>query len=232
MFIGHIAVGLAAKRLAPRTSLGLLIAAPLALDLLWPVFVLAGWERVRIEPGNTAFAPLAFDHYPWSHSLAMSAVWGAALALAYWSWRRYRAGAVVLGLAVLSHWALDALTHRPDMPLYPGGPRVGLGLWNSVEGTIAVEAAMFAAGLWLYGRTTKPRDRTGRYAYFAFAAFLGLVYTGNASGSPPPGVRELAFVALSMWIFALWAWWFDAHRYCNESITRRLEKSSTSKATA
>lgn len=233
MFIGHVAVGLAAKRFAPRTSLGLLVAAPMAADLLWPLFVLAGWERFRIDPGNTAFNPFALEHYPWSHSLLMGAVWGAAMALAYWSIRRYQAGAVALGVGVLSHWGLDAITHRPDMPLYPGGgPRVGLGLWNSVEGTIAVEAAMFAAALWLYARTTRPADRTGRYAFWAFTGFLLLAYLGAAAGPPPPSAREAAVVSLSVWLFPLWAWWFDAHRYCNESVTRRFEKSSTSKATA
>ena len=74
MFIGHYAVGFASKRAAPRTSLGALIAAALLLDLLWPLFLLAGVETVRIEPGNTAFTPLAFDSYPWSHSLVMAMV--------------------------------------------------------------------------------------------------------------------------------------------------------------
>ena len=100
MFIGHIAVGLAAKRVAPKTSLGLLVAAPLAVDLLWPIFVLAGVERVRIDPGNTAFTPLAFTYYPWSHSLLMSLVWSVVAGAAYWLWRRYRAGALVLGAGV------------------------------------------------------------------------------------------------------------------------------------
>src|SRR5207302_10549546 len=83
MFLGHFAVGFALKRAAPRTSLGVLIAAPQLLDLLWPVFLLLGWERVRIDPGNTAMTPLAFDSYPISHSLLMSVVWGLVLGLLY-----------------------------------------------------------------------------------------------------------------------------------------------------
>lgn len=220
MFIGHFAVGFAAKRLAPGTSLGLLIGAPIALDLLWPAFVLAGWEEVRIDPGNTAFTPLAFVHYPWSHSLAMAAVWGAVLALAYWAFKRYRAGAAVLGFAVVSHWVLDAIVHRPDLPLYPGGAaRIGLGLWNSVAGTIAVEAALFVAAVWLYARGTKPEDRTGRYAFQAFAAFLAVTYIGNAAGPPPPGAREVALVTLAMWVFPFWAWWFDSHRVSRAQVS-------------
>ncbi len=213
MFIGHFAVGLAAKRVAPGTSLGLLIAAPVALDLLWPIFVLAGWEQVRIDPGNTAFTPLAFVHYPWSHSLLMSVVWGALMALVYWLVTRYRTGAVVLGLGVVSHWVLDAVVHRPDLPLYPGSATlIGLGLWNSVAATIALESAMFLAALWLYARVTEPQDRTGRYASWAFAVFLVLVYIANIIGPPPPDARAVALVTLSMWILPLWAWWFDSHR--------------------
>src|SRR5689334_17061714 len=81
MFIGHIAVGFASKRVAPRASLGWLMAAPMALDLLWPFFLLAGWEQVRIDPGNTKFTPLDFVSYPFSHSLAMSAVWSVLFGL-------------------------------------------------------------------------------------------------------------------------------------------------------
>src|SRR5580704_6715491 len=102
----------------------------MALDLLWPLFLLAGWEQVRIDPGNTAFTPLDFVSYPYSHSLAMSVVWGILFALLYWGATRYVAGAVVIGFGVVSHWILDFVTHRPDLPLYPGGTaRVGLGLW-------------------------------------------------------------------------------------------------------
>ena len=83
MFIGHFAVALAAKRAAPRASLGWLVVACQLPDLIWPVLLLAGIERARIEPGNTAFTPLAFDHYPWSHSLLLVVIWGAALAALY-----------------------------------------------------------------------------------------------------------------------------------------------------
>ncbi len=80
MFVGHFAVALGAKRAAPRIPLGLLVAAAIALDLIWPLLLLAGVETVRIDPGNTAFTPLAFDHYPWSHSLVMALVWGGLTA--------------------------------------------------------------------------------------------------------------------------------------------------------
>jgi membrane-bound metal-dependent hydrolase YbcI (DUF457 family) len=212
MFIGHYAVGFAAKYAAPKASLGPLMAAPILLDLLWPIFLLAGWERVRIDPGNTAFTPLAFDSYPISHSLVTSIGWGALFGGLYWIFTRYRAGAVAIVLGVVSHWALDWVTHGPDLPLYPGGPKVGLGLWNSIPWTLAVEFAMLAIALWLYVRTTQPRDRTGRYGLWAFVALAIVMYAGNLMSPPPPSVQALALFALSGWIVPFWAGWFDAHR--------------------
>jgi membrane-bound metal-dependent hydrolase YbcI (DUF457 family) len=212
MFIGHFAIGFAAKRVAPRASLGVLMAAPNLLDLLWPVFLTAGWEQVRIDPGNTAVAPLDFVSYPISHSLATACGWGVLFALIYWGLTRYARGAVVIALAVVSHWFLDFVTHRPDMPLYPGGPRLGLGLWNSIPGTVLVESALYAAGAWLYVSMTGPRDRTGRYALWAFLAVSILLYVGNVTGPPPPNTHVLIMSAFALWLVPLWAWWIDRHR--------------------
>jgi hypothetical protein len=64
MFIGHLAVALGAKSLAPRVPLAWLVGAAFGLDLLWPVFLQLGFEHVRIDPGNTAFTPLDFESYP------------------------------------------------------------------------------------------------------------------------------------------------------------------------
>src|SRR6266702_1654805 len=139
MFLGHFAVALAAKRAAPRTSLGTLLSAALWLDLLWPVLILFGTEQVRIDPGNTAFTPLDFESYPWSHGLLPVLGWSVAAAVFYRARTGYRRGAAVVGFLVFSHWVLDFVTHRPDLPLWPDGPRVGLGLWGSVAATLAVE---------------------------------------------------------------------------------------------
>src|SRR6266566_1979663 len=150
MFIGHYALGFAAKRVAPGTSLGTLFVAPTLADLLWPVFLLLGWERVTLTPATDPFLNLTFDSYPISHSLLTLIAWGVLFALLYYMRTRYRAGAIAVALLVVSHWVLDYITHRPDMPLAPGGPKVGLGLWNSVAGTVAVEAVMFVAGIAVY----------------------------------------------------------------------------------
>ncbi len=213
MFIGHYAVALAAKRTVPRTSLGTLFLAAQLADMLWPVFLLAGWERVHIAPNPNPFLSLAFDAYPISHSLLTLVGWGALLALLYRMGTGYGRGAVVVALAVTSHWVLDFATHRPDMPLYPGGPLVGLGLWNSAAGTIAVEGSMFLAALWLYARGTRARDRVGRYGFWGLMAVLVLSYVSSLFAGAPPSVRAIAIGGIVFgWLFVLWAAWVDGHR--------------------
>jgi hypothetical protein len=212
MFIGHYAVALAAKRVAPRTSLGTLVAAASLLDLVWPILVLAGAEVVRIDPGNTAFTPLEFAWYPWTHSALLVAVWAALFGGAYVALTQDRAGALVCALLVASHWLLDAVVHRPDLPLFPAGPKVGLGLWGSVPATLALESALFAAGLGTYVATTRPRDGAGRWGLTAMVALLVVTYAGNVVGPPPPSPRAVATVTLALWLFVPWAAWADRHR--------------------
>jgi len=214
MFIGHFAVGFAAKKVAPRASLAVLLAAPLFSDMLWPIFVLLGWEQVRIAPGDTRFTPLDLAYYPWSHSLLMTLVWATAFAFIYQWVAQYRRGAVAVWVGVVSHWVLDWISHRPDMPLYPGGgPRLGLGLWNSIAGTLVVEILMFGIGVWLYWDTTHARDRIGRYAFAAYVGLLLLLYVGDRFSGPPPNVADIAWSGIIATIILIpWAWWFDDHR--------------------
>ena len=179
MFIGHFAVGFAAKKFAPRTSMGALLAAPLFLDLLWPVFLLLGLEQVRIDPGNTRYGP----------------------------------GAAAIWIGVVSQWVLDWVSHRPDMPLYPGGPKCGLGLWNSIAGTMVVELGMMAVGVWLYVRTTRASDRIGRYALVSYVGLLLVLYIGDRFSGPPPSVGAIAWTGIAASVVLVpWAWWFDRHR--------------------
>lgn len=212
MFIGHFALGFAAKPIEPRLSLGVLLAAPQLLDLVWPVLVLAGVERVVIAPGNTAFTPLAFTHYPWSHSLVASLIWsllmGVVLRASGASWR----AAGIAAALVASHWVLDFVSHRPDMPLWPNGPRVGLGLWRSVPATLLVEIVMYVAGVFLYARSTRAKDRVGSGAFWTLAAFLFVVYLANAAGPPPPSAGAVAGSALGLWLIPLWGVWIERHR--------------------
>jgi len=213
VFIGHYALGLAAKRVAPRASLGTLFLAPSLADLLWPVFLLLGWERVRVSGGGNPFLTLTFDAYPVSHSLLALVGWGILLALLY----RWRTGdartATLVGLLVVSHWVLDFVTHVPDMPLYPGGPKVGLGLWNSVTGTVVIEGLMFVAGAWVYLTTTRARDAVGRYALWALLAFLGVSYIASLFTGPPPTLQAIELGGIVFgWLFVGWAAWADRHR--------------------
>jgi membrane-bound metal-dependent hydrolase YbcI (DUF457 family) len=213
MFIGHFAVGFAAKKFAPRSSEAVLLTAPLLADLLWPVFLLLGWEQVRIDPGNTRFTPFDFVSYPWSHSLLMLCIWATAFGAAYYAITHYRAGAVAIWIGVVSHWVLDWVTHRPDMPLVPGGARYGLGLWNSIAGTMVVEILMFAVGVWMYVSATRPKDRIGSYGFIAYIVFLMVFYIGDRFSTPPSGVGEIAWPAIAASIILIWwAWWFDRHR--------------------
>ncbi len=211
MFIGHFAVGLAAKRVAPRTSLGTLFAAAQLLDLIWPALVLLGVETVRVEPGNTAFTPLDFVSYPWTHSLLMVLVWAVGFGVIYRERTGFNRGAWVVGGLVLSHWVLDFATHRPDLPLAPGSMKVGLGLWDSVPATIAVEGALFAVGVYLYATGTRARNRTGHIGFWGLVAVLVGIYIANL-GPPPPGARAIGIAGLLMWLFIPWGVWIDRNR--------------------
>jgi hypothetical protein len=212
MFVGHLAIALGGKRAAPVAPLAWLVAASFFLDLIWPFLLLAGVERVSIDPGNTAFTPASFDNYPWSHSLAMTLVWslaaGAAAAAVLGS---QRAG-VVIGMVVASHWLLDFVTHRPDLPLWPGGPEVGLGLWHSIPATVIVEGALLAIAVATYRRRFPARNSMGVWSFWGLIAFTTLIWLSGPWAPPPPNATSIAVVALAMWLFPFWAQWIEKHR--------------------
>src|SRR4029077_2505347 len=212
MFIGHSAFAFVSKRAAPRGSLGVYTAAVMLPDLIWPIFLLLGIEHVRIQPGATRFTPLDFYDYPWTHSLLMTVAWGLFFGGIYMAMTSYLRGAVWVTLGVVSHWVLDFVVHRPDLPLYPQGPKFGLGLWNSPPATIVIESAMFAVAVLLYRSGTQPIDRIGSIGMWSFIIALALIYIANASGNPPPSERAVAYVALAGWLLPFWAAWFDRHR--------------------
>lgn len=207
MFIGHAALALAAKPLAPRANLGIAIAATYWVDLVWPVLLLTGVERVEVAPGDTAFTPLYFAHYPWTHSFVAALAWAILFGAA--CWKLGRRAAFVMAALVFSHWLLDALSHRPDLPLWPGsGTLVGLGLWNSVPATLALESALFIAGIAIYA---KAKGRTGA-GFWMLIGFFVLAYLGAAFGPPPPSAQAVAGSALALLVLPLWSGWLDRVR--------------------
>lgn len=213
MFIGHYALGLAAKKAAPRTSLGTLFVAAQLADLLWPIFLLLGWEHVHAVPNPNSFLVGWFDDYPYSHSLFMLLVWGALFGYLYRARTGNKGGALVVGILVVSHWVLDFITHRPDMPIYPGGPQVGLGLWKSATATIAVESVMLLIGVVMYVGITRARDGIGRWGFWSVVALLAISYVASIKSPTPTDVSALAIGAIIFgWLFVLLAWWVDRHR--------------------
>lgn len=214
MFVGHYAVGLAAKRFAPQTSLGTLVFAAMFADLLAWAFVVTGIEHFAIRPGITTANALDLYDYPISHGLATDFAWATLLAAAYYLINRYWRGSVLVFVAVLSHWVLDFIVHRPDMPLAPGIHKYyGLGLYNSRVGMIAVEGTLWVIGIVLYVGATRSKKRAGVYVFWLGAALLTWIWAVSLKGSPPPGtiiqagISSLVFMAITVaWAYAVDRW--------------------------
>ena len=221
MFIGHFAVGFGAKAAAPKVSLGTLFLAAQLLDLLWPTFLLLGWEHVAIKPGITKVNPLNFTYYPISHSLLLVLGWSLLGGLAYWVLKKNRHGAFVIGLCVLSHWLLDVVMHRPDLPLYPGdSPMLGLGLWNSFSGSLLIEGLLFFMGVWLYLRSTTTKNKIGVWSLWSLVLFLIIIHLLNFFGPPPTETTGIAWVGQAQWLLVLWAYWIDRNRLSRHLIDK------------
>ena len=232
MFLGHYGLAFGAKRYAPAVSLGWLVFAVQLLDEIWPIFLLLGFEQVRITPGLMAANSLDFVSYPFSHSLVAAIGWGLIVGASYYALKhakggyfaveRVRSHAVILGLLVVSHWFLDLPMHRPDLPLMPGlSTKVGFGLWNSIPISLAVELILFGTGLVLYLRSTRARDRAGSVGLWAMVAFLLIAYVAGTFAPPPGSERALALGGLMLWLFVPWGAWIDQHRETRETPTGR-----------
>lgn len=215
MFLGHFGVAFAAKKAAPKASLGTLVFAAQFADMLWPILLLFGVEHVRIVPGLLPASPFDFTSYPISHSLVAQLGWGTLLGLIYFAIRRDARSALLVGGLVPTHWFLDYFAHRPDMPIYPGGAKYGLGMWNSIPLTISVEYVLFALGIAIYISATRARDTTGRLALWSLVVLLGVLYPASLFGPPPPSVQALAWSAIAIWLTVPWAAWADRHRQSN-----------------
>jgi len=213
MFIGHFAVGLSAKKFDNSISLGTAFIAVQFLDLLWPVLVLLGIEHVEVDPGNTAFTPLHFVHYPYSHSFLFTCFWSILFATFYFLRTRKLNSSIIIALLVLSHWVLDLITHTTDLPITPWSDlKMGLGLWNSIIFTIIVEVSLFLLGTYLYVKSTTPSNRKGKILFWSLIIFLLFTYVSNIVGPLPPSGKDVALVAISMWLLVGWGYWIDSNR--------------------
>lgn len=210
MFIGHFAIGMAAKKVTPSVSLGTLFLSAQFLDLLWPTLLLIGVEHVSIQQGVSKVTPLAFTDYPISHSLLAVLGWSLLFGLVYFFITKNKSAAIVIGCLVLSHWVLDAIVHIPDLPLYPGdSPKVGLGVWNSVPFTLLSEGLLFIAGVILYINTKRELGQKVSVWYWSLVGFLVVIHAMNLMGPPPPSVTAIAWAGQLQWLFIPWAWWAD-----------------------
>jgi hypothetical protein len=210
MFIGHFGVGFAAKSIDKKISLGTLFLASQFIDLLWPILLLLGLERVKIEPGNTAVTPLNFISYPISHSMLGVIFWGILFGVVYYLIKKNLRGSILLGVLVFSHWLLDLLTHRPDLQLFPWSDyKVGFSLWNSFTGTVLVEGLIFTAGVFMFYKVGRLQSKSKKILFWSLVVFLAAVYVMNLAGSPPPSEEPIAFVGLSQWLLIALAYWID-----------------------
>ena len=213
MFIAHFGIGFGAKKFAPAVSLGALLIASQFLDLLWPSLLVLDLEHVKITPGITAVNPMEFTHYPISHSLLMVLLWSLLLGLLTYLLLKSRKYSLVIFLCVLSHWFLDFLVHRPDLPLMPGdSPVVGLGLWNYPVLTALAEALFFLGGVWIYLRATTAKNKFGKYGFVSLVVFLILIQVANTLGPAPTDVDAIAWAGQLQWLIVIFALFVDRNR--------------------
>ncbi len=216
MFVGHYAASLALKKFEKRASLGVLFLAVQFVDILFFPFVLLGIERVNIVENFTQSTHFELEYMPYTHSLLASLLWaGAAYVVFRWVIVKKNSVALVVALAVFSHWLFDLIVHTPDLPLWSDTSlKLGLGLWNNAIATFALEAGLLLSALWLYLRSTSATTAVGKYGMGVFVVFLLLVNVVNIFG-PPMGDSKLGlaiFALTSYFLFAAAAFWLDTRR--------------------
>ena len=189
MFVGHYAAALALKKFEKRASLGMLFLGVQFVDILFMPFVLLGIERMNIVPNITQSTHFELEYMPYTHSLVGSLFWAAVAYVVFrWLFVKKQSVALVIALAVFSHWIFDLIMHTPDMPLWTDDSiKLGLGLWNNAAASYALEAVLLIGALWLYLRATQATSAIGKYGMPVFIALLLLVNIINIYGPPPAG---------------------------------------------
>lgn len=197
MFIGHYAASVAVKIWRPQLPFWACVGAAQLLDIGWGVLIIAGVERLRLDPALPG-SPLVLEHMPYTHSLPAALLWSALAAVVAVRWLGRRGA--WLGLVVLSHWLLDFIVHRPDLPLGFLGPKVGLGLWNLPAAELIVELGLIGLAMaWWAGRRGQKRLRL-RPVLGWFLAMLVLAVINVLPGEPPTpaGMGGLALLAYGL----------------------------------
>lgn len=215
MFVGHYGVSFALAGKRKKGRLAALFVAVQLLDFVWALFILAGIEKARVIPHLLPASSLDLYYLPWTHGLVTALLWavvgGAGYALyLFMRGERFqlRIAALLFGVAVFSHWLLDLVAHRPDLPLWGNEHKVGLGLWHSVVATLIVEIGLLIAGAYYYLRS-KQGPGLARKTWL-LVAVLSVIEVFNVLGPVPAGISGVAvsaFVAYT--VFAVWARWID-----------------------
>ncbi len=201
MFAGHYGVSYAVRPFEPRLPLWVWFIAVQWLDVVWSLLVFLGIERLNIVPGFTEANALDLYYMPYTHglpgSIVLSLILGGVVAL-FTSGKAVRTILLIAG-ASFSHWILDLIVHVPDLPLYDNTAKVGLGLWRHIVLSFPLELLVLGAGAWLYARSATFRGATGRYLYWGFVIFLGLVQVYANFGPPPTTPKSMGMIALSLY---------------------------------
>lgn len=214
MFIGHFGLSFAAKKAAPKVSLGTLFIATQFVDILWPFLLAFNVEKVAIIPGYTQSNALEFLYFPYTHSLLAGVIWGVVLGVIYWLFKKDKQGAFIIGLCVLSHWFLDLLVHTPDLPLsLSGDTKLGFGLWNHLAISLLIETILFFVGVYIYAASTKAKTKAGKWGFWSFAIFLVIFNIVNTFSPPPASITALSIsLVILMIIIVGLAYWIDKKR--------------------
>ena len=216
MFVGHYGPAYAANVARRTIPLWVLFIAVQLVDVWWAIFVLLGIEKVRIVPGITATNPLDLYYMPYTHSFIGSVIWSVGAGLLYYLLRPRdgRFAAAIVGAAVFSHWVLDLLVHRPDLPMYDDILKVGLGLWNYPVPAFLLELALLFGGIFLYLRTTRTVTPAGRYGMVIFGVVMAIIQSIVFFGPPPVSDKTAAVTALALYvIFADAVRWLERQRF-------------------